>query len=155
MAFTLYNPACKCFLGLSFQVRTNSHRLDQPSYVKPAALVFDNRENARVFESKYVGYFNNSRLVTDVSNPLQGFQIVLTEKRPVQCDFEVYAMENFTNDTLVRYCATSYLDFLYVHSYREGTELTLNCMLLDPINRNVNDASGYAEMVVDYLENLL
>jgi hypothetical protein len=123
--------------------------------VKPAALVFDNRENARVFESKYVGYFNNSRLVPDVSNPLQGFQIVLSEKRPVQCDFEVYAMENFTNDTLVRYCATSYLDFLYVHSYREGTELTLNCMLLDPINRNVNDASEHRELIVDHLEHLL
>lgn len=148
MSYTLYNPSARHFVGVNIKQPTRTPRYDRPSYVNPAIMLFDDRELAITFRDKHVGYLKKPVSVgSDVK------QLIVKGKEKVSGRFDLYDLRNFDNDTLVNNCVSSFIVFLYVHSYScVNGILTINCMVIDPI---MEDNQHEQERVIkEQLESL-
>lgn len=153
--WTIYNPTSTRLVSLPIPVSHPSSSHLHPSYVRWAVLIFDDKKAAFAFKDRYIHYANSKWECTSKNVESMDPVHMLLRSGP-EFDNEGYMLKplgDFDNDGMIRKCVTSYLSFLYVHSYQpKRGMLSLNGMMINPIREY--DHEQATQMVVEHLDNM-
>lgn len=156
-AWTLYNPLHKRLVSVTIPVQTSGSEYYQPSYLKPAVLLFDRKPYAETFRRNYLHFVHNHKLSENTVN-IRQVELQATKRKNVQSElYTAYPLDRFDNDKLVEECIAGHMVFLYVytHSHAPPDRLTLNCMIVDPVSDPNTEFGETREVIINHLNKKL